>query len=1140
MSFKDKKIDKKLVEHILEQGQKLRTSMIESILKNDPFNKETVNEKCYNTPRSSNGSINYQIKELEVASDVFKDLNVCENQLLSERYENACYATEKSVVCSCSTCLAYSVKCLKCDLRRAKSKDSIVIPKQKPIKKELLEYGDCLKIQLHSIYLNTQGLKKVTHDLPNRTLHSYNETYILEYSIPKIFLTKHRKSTGRNCLENDNYSRIIGRRTNDVIPFKRTLIHNVINISLCGEEEWCINFIIKYKNSINKTFQLLGVAKFNMENLIYKEDLTCSETLPIYLTEKSPIVIGTLKLTIQLGCGRVFFGKEFIDAVNFKYKTSSVENVKINKNSKHTTSKEVQTCKCDLRGHEIFCKSSDDKQCDTLYKTGYQKNLNSIRAVPPDSIKSVYFKDTQIDWQKKWLDTKKEIPKKDQLLFGFIYISEAQFSNAVCDSYLVCQPFCQSEQTFSKIVYSNGNPVYNFYQIVPLIYEDQILERLRDNFISIEFWEKKQISSRPFGISSVPLHQFYIAYRNSAIFPHLQKNKLPIIGTDWWEPINSTSDNSVIGQVHVLTALGTREQITNLEIERGFKNDVVRAKFPNSRKSSVTLVKKDANKNVAHLKSNIDNTVLTSNKENLQSNHNISDLSNKVDKAIQSDFVPTMDLKDSPNTTRTQEILCNFLKHLEQKSKPVFMETSTNTEPSITAPTVPRGLNNEASTGTSCVRKTSDLLDTLQKAISLEGQQNKIVDQAANIRVAVSINCANQLPNRRKLKSKCKRIKSKSPKQDDNIMPSTYVTFETMPGRPVEITNVFPKSTAPQWNYKCEVSLPIDMITNDQKRLIFKVWKKSTNAVLQPNTQTDVVLGFAAVDLSVLKAGLPSIQGWFNIMDFSGKCNGQINIHIDPLENVQKTFSNTGCNIYEDDYKMQLLPTLTTGIEDTNEPLNRALKRKFTELDEITQRLRSRLSEVVQEDSEESNDDMAEEFENDINNLCIEEDFDLINFEEEARKFNDNYNNQKSTSKNNLLCLAEQPSGAKNVDTVLDNDEKSKTADPVASNCTSESSLDAELLKGKEKIDHLLKKLTLATAESQTTSSCSLNKDSAITVGWNPEKCDFIQSESTDAISSSTDNGNLKVDDGSETSVFTNFSVDNRPNPDGQGSSNDL
>lgn len=58
-----------------------------------------------------------------------------------------------------------------------------------------------------------------------------------------------------------------------------------------------------------------------------------------------------------------------------------------------------------------------------------------------------------------------------------------------------------------------------------------------------------------------------------------------------------------------------------------------------------------------------------------------------------------------------------------------------------------------------------------------------------------------------------------------------------------------------------------------------------------------------------------------------------------------------------------------------------------------------RLSAVVSEDSDGSNDDMTDEFDNDINNLCVEDDFDLINFEEEARKFNVNYSSQKAEQK---------------------------------------------------------------------------------------------------------------------------------------------
>lgn len=43
--------------------------------------------------------------------------------------------------------------------------------------------------------------------------------------------------------------------------------------------------------------------------------------------------------------------------------------------------------------------------------------------------------------------------------------------------------------------------------------------------------------------------------------------------------------------------------------------------------------------------------------------------------------------------------------------------------------------------------------------------------------------------------------------------------------------------------------------------------------------ERDVVLGFSAIDVSVLTVGFPVVSGWFHVMDFTGKCNGQIKVN---------------------------------------------------------------------------------------------------------------------------------------------------------------------------------------------------------------------------------------------------------------------
>lgn len=50
------------------------------------------------------------------------------------------------------------------------------------------------------------------------------------------------------------------------------------------------------------------------------------------------------------------------------------------------------------------------------------------------------------------------------------------------------------------------------------------------------------------------------------------------------------------------------------------------------------------------------------------------------------------------------------------------------------------------------------------------------------------------------------------------------------------------------------------------------------DASAEINLERDTIIGFSAIDLSVLMAGFPMVSGWFHIMDLTGKCNGQIKV----------------------------------------------------------------------------------------------------------------------------------------------------------------------------------------------------------------------------------------------------------------------
>lgn len=169
-------------------------------------------------------------------------------------------------------------------------------------------------------------------------------------------------------------------------------------------------------------------------------------------------------------------------------------------------------------------------------------------------------------------------------------------------------------------------------------------------------------------------------------------------------------------------------------------------------------------------------------------------------------------------------------------------------------------------------------------------------------------------------------------------------------------------------------------------------------------------------------------------------------------------------------------------VEETNETLSRALKRKFIELDEITQRLRSRLSNVTNDD-DAFNDDLADEFEHDINTLCVEDDYNLIDFDDETKQSHfsmrnndgllqietNEFSSEILTPHSSVLSIS-IPGSMSNM---TDVHTKSKAT----------GTLDKQLKEGRQRIDTLLEKLSIIASEnegsfpSRHVSGCSINQE---------------------------------------------------------------
>ena len=87
-------------------------------------------------------------------------------------------------------------------------------------------------------------------------------------------------------------------------------------------------------------------------------------------------------------------------------------------------------------------------------------------------------------------------------------------------------------------------------------------------------------------------------------------------------------------------------------------------------------------------------------------------------------------------------------------------------------------------------------------------------------------------------------------------------------------------TSRPDWSFSSQLQVEAALLTDPRKFLILKVWSCRAAKV---DPDSDQMLGFSAVDLSPLLA-LPCIRGWYNVMDWVGRCRGQVRIELLPLQ----------------------------------------------------------------------------------------------------------------------------------------------------------------------------------------------------------------------------------------------------------------
>ncbi|XP_043506509.1 C2 domain-containing protein 3 isoform X2 [Frieseomelitta varia] len=856
--------------------------------------------------------------------------------------------------------------------------------------KDTFDLVTYIRINVESFTLSPAGYRRVkSSSLSHNDNIFLSATYFAQYDM--IF--QHIKETEKK--ESKSVRISSKKQINQVIYFNHNNMYRIPKLKHYTALQIKFKIFIRHVNK--KLLIELGNAIIQINDIRTK---TWKFAQHLIILNKE-IKTGELNVIIELGSDFDHCERQYIDNMSIKENipildTPQLLNETRNKRSKNIMENQSRT------SNEIPVISDRVENCSTI-----DNNLVTTKSISQLA--------ESID--NKEMDIKSD--KNKVLLHGLIYIIEGKELSEL-NTYLVCRAFWKEDKTKSQVCNDTRNPFYQFCQLVPLTYDSDLLERIKDNYLIIEVYSKNNNTDNLLGLTKLSVHQLYIAYRDPRVLPCLLLSKYPVVSIDGWVPIVDPVNGRSCGQLLALVALGTAEQIMSLKMSRYLETRSTASQFSyytnhsqiSPRMHTTNKIERESYfsnsktqesqtdiSTVKELKFNekSQEKVLNSECSTLQNTVDLTQVLNvnkiNIDQATQTEI----NLKEKQQSDTEQicsnELNCNSSDYSDNNSVKHNLYLPIEMYRSV-------GVGAEYNEGNE--QLTSNHSNTTFESSAINHVENESTNSTYQsqtmFRAIVEIECALHLPKIEKI--------------NETIDPSTYVSFQASKSDHTKhinsymITNVFPHSCNPKWNWKCDTELPTELLLHDKKRLILKIWRiLDTNISMEINLEKDIVIGFSAIDLSVLISGFPMVSGWFHVMDFTGKCNGQIKVCITPLDNLS-LFSKlmTSLNTTRPAYSMSQLNwvplhvyeahsydieknktnnTSSIVIQEEEKPVNNenqsndsvthidledvsmsflslSLKQKLTELDEITKRLESRLRDVTNTAFE---DDLENEFE---------------------------------------------------------------------------------------------------------------------------------------------------------------------------------
>ncbi|XP_055212750.2 C2 domain-containing protein 3 isoform X3 [Gorilla gorilla gorilla] len=113
----------------------------------------------------------------------------------------------------------------------------------------------------------------------------------------------------------------------------------------------------------------------------------------------------------------------------------------------------------------------------------------------------------------------------------------------------------------------NGQSPFGPLKVIPVSLSSKYLERLKNNVMVIETWNKVRSPGQDklLGLVKLPLHQFYMSFKDAKISRLLLDAQYPVVAVDSYMPVIDVFSGHQNGSLRVFLAMGSSNQIMALQ-----------------------------------------------------------------------------------------------------------------------------------------------------------------------------------------------------------------------------------------------------------------------------------------------------------------------------------------------------------------------------------------------------------------------------------------------------------------------------------------------------------------------------------------------------------------------------------------------